>query len=98
MTELLDTDKHGYHADIDIRAGTSDGSTKYRGSGEKLAYGCPKCGQYLFGFDLVFDYWDVGELAEEFDGRWEDLFNGFACQASCSECGHISDPTEFGKL
>jgi hypothetical protein len=97
-TAFLDADIHGYHADIDRRAGIQGGSCKIRGSGEPTSFRCPECANDLFTLTTAFVFWNADELAEEFEDRWEDLFNVFLCYASCCQCGGISKPTEFGKL
>jgi hypothetical protein len=99
--ELLDTDVHGYHADIDLRAGTSGGSCKMRGTGDcgdRLAFPCPNCNSDVFSIIVGFVFWNADELAEEFDDRWEDLFNVFLLYSSCLKCGTTSRPADFGKL
>ena len=97
-TELLDTDIHGYHADIDIREGLSGGAVKIRGTGDRQPFPCPKCNNDVFSIVVGFVFWNADELADEFDDRWEDLFNVFLCHTTCRECGHVSTPTDFGKL
>jgi hypothetical protein len=97
-TELLDTDIHGYHADLDLREGTTGRSCKFRGSGERLAFPCPACSADLFTIVVGFVFWDAEELEEEFEDRWEDLFNVFLCYTSCVKCGAMSRPADFGKL
>lgn len=98
-TELLDTDIHGYHADLELREGTIGGSCKIRGTGEcRLAFPCPVCNNELFAIVVGFVFWNADELAEEFDDRWEDLFNVFLLYATCVSCGNMSRPVDFGKL
>lgn len=98
-TTLLDTDIHGYHADLDLREGTTGGSCKIRGAGVgRLAFPCPSCNKDLFSIVVGFVFWNVDELAEDFEARWEDLFSVFLCYATCLNCGKISRPTDFGKL
>lgn len=94
--ELLDTDRHGYHADVARRNG-GIGSSKVRGSGPQHAFGCPGCGAELFEVTVAFVYWSPDELVE-FDGNWEDLFIVFRCHCKCAGCGQTSQPTDFGKL
>lgn len=97
-TELLDTDIHGYHADIDIREGSSGGAVKIRGTGDRQSFPCPKWKHDVFSVVVAFVFWNADELAEEFDDRWEDLFNVFLCHTTCCQCGYVSTPTDFGKL
>lgn len=98
VTELLDTDQHGYHAEIGLLEGDNSGGTKYRGEGPRTAFRCPQCSNDTFIVTAGFVFWDIDELADEFDDHWEDLFNVFLCYCQCAQCGHISEPTEFGKL
>jgi len=97
-TAFLDTDIHGYHADIDRRAGIRGGSCKIRGSGEPTAFLCPGCANNQFTLVTAFVFWNADALAEEFEHRCEDLFNVFLCYASCCRCGGVTKPTDFGKL
>lgn len=98
VSEFLDTDIHGFHADLARRDGDDEGSSKLRGAGERLRFPCPKCEHDKFNVTLGFVFWNADELAEEFDERWEDLFNVFLCFAKCQQCGFVSQPTDFGKL
>ena len=55
-TELLDTDRHGYHADVARRDG-GIGSAKLRGKGPQRAFSCPGCGGELFEVTVGFVFW-----------------------------------------
>ena len=90
-TQILDTDLHGYHA-------LEGGSAKRRGVGFPSRFICPQCAGANFGVSVAFLFWGVDELAEEFDSDWEDRFNAFLCDCTCSSCGKVSQPTDFGKL
>jgi hypothetical protein len=98
VTELLDTDRHGYHAEVARRQGDEGGSAKLRGTGPRQSFTCPACGGKLFGIQVGFVFWYPDELAEEFDDAWEELFSIFLCHCKCVGCGQTSQPTEFGKL
>jgi hypothetical protein len=98
-TELLDTDRHGYHPEVARRAGHDGGvSTKLRGEGPRQASRCPSCGGQVFEVKVGFVFWGPGELAEEFVDHWEELFSVFLCYCKCAACGQTSEPTDFGKL
>jgi hypothetical protein len=97
VTELLDTDLHGYHAEIARRIG-EEGSTKLRGEGPRKPYPCPNCGSEFHCVLAAFVFWNANELEEEYDSGWEDLFNVFLCYCTCAGCGRRFQPTEFGKL
>jgi hypothetical protein len=98
VTELLDTDRHGYHAEVARRQGDKTGSAKLRGGGPRQSFICPSCSGELFGVTVGFVFWYPDELAEEFDGEWEALYSVFLCHCKCAGCGQVSQPTDFGKL
>jgi len=98
VTELLDTDRHGYHAEIARREGDEGGSAKLRGEGPRNMFACPGCSGKLFGVTVGFVFWNPDELAEEFNSEWEDLYSVFLCHCKCAGCGQTSQPTDFGKL
>ena len=98
VTELLDTDRHGYHAEIARREGHGVGSAKRRGEGPPKQFICPGCSGEWFAVTVGFVFWYPDELAELFDGEWEDLYNVFLCHCRCASCGQTSQPTNFGKL
>ncbi|MBX9653957.1 hypothetical protein K2Y11_10115 [bacterium] len=99
ITPILDTDKHGYHADLDRREGEDDGgSCKIRGKGKPKEYVCPDCGKNIFKIKAGFVFWNLSELEESFEDRWEDLFMVFICKCKCVGCGEVVEPTDFGKL
>lgn len=98
VTELLDTDLHGYHAEVARLEGDEAGAAKLRGKGPRQAFRCPGCGGHSFEVTVGFVFWNPDELAEEFDAHWEDLFSVFLCHCKCDGCGQSSQPTDFGKL
>jgi hypothetical protein len=98
VTDVLDTDIHGYHAEVSRLEGSDCGSAKLRGEGLRQAFRCPSCDADSFAMTVGFVFWYVDELLEEFDDKWENLFNVFLCHCKCSKCGQWSQPTEFGKL
>lgn len=98
ISELLDTDRHGYHAELSRLEGDGQGSSKLRGTGPRQTLGCPSCSSDTFRVKVGFVYWHPDELAEEFDEAWEDLFSVFLCQCICASCNHTFNPTDFGKL
>ncbi len=98
ITEILDTDLHGYHSELARRSGDDIGSGKLRGEGPRKAFACTKCTGTHFKVTVAFVFWYLDELAEEFDASWEELFNVFLCECRCLHCGEVSKPTDFGKL
>ncbi len=97
ITEILDTDVHGYHAEVAKLEGGLGGA-KLSGSGERAPYACPQCAAEAFSMRVALTYWNLDELGDEFDERWEDLFNEFDLTARCAQCSGIVRPTAFGKL
>lgn len=65
---------------------------------DRHAFQCPHCGGQTFEVTVGFVFWYPGELAEEFDGDWQDLFIVFLCYCQCAACGQFSQPTDLGKL
>jgi hypothetical protein len=99
ITELLDTDRHGYHAEIaEIEGGV--GSTKVCGKGRRKAYSCSECAAEEFAVTVAFLFWEgtMEVFLDEPDWAFEEFFNEFLCYCRCVACGHTSEPTEFGKL
>lgn len=98
ITELLDTDRHGYHAAVARLQNHSTGSCYHRGEGPRKAFLCPGCGGQSFAITVGFVYWNIDELAEYFDKAWEDLFSLFLCECRCEACGQISKPVALDDL
>jgi len=99
VTEVIDTDQHGYHAEVGKRE-DGIGSVKYRREGPPTAWTCPQCEGQVFGLTVAFIFWEVVfDLANE-DLGWplQEFFNVFLSFARCTGCGHLSEPTDFGKL
>ena len=96
-TEVLDTDQHGYHAEVARLEGDDSDGTKYSGTGTRQAWRCPNCAADVFSMTFGFVFWNLDYLAE-FSINWNDFFNVFLCYCHCQKCGHVSEPTEFGKL
>jgi hypothetical protein len=98
VTEVINTDQHGYHSEVAKPEG-GVGSAKQRSEGLWVAWQCPQCKGELFGLTVAFTFWDaVSDLADEPDLPLQDFFNVFLSFAVCSGCGHLSEPTDFGKL
>jgi DNA-directed RNA polymerase subunit RPC12/RpoP len=93
ITELLDTDRHGYHACLGC-------SSKIRGKGRRSAYACRDCSGLEFTVLVAFLFWAgaIEVFLDEPDGAFEESFNEFLCYCSCAGCGRVSEPTQFGKL
>jgi hypothetical protein len=98
VTGILDTERHGYHPEVDKLAGQTGGSAKVHGVGRGTAYPCPSCAADRFTVDVGFVYWDFDLMHDEPDAAWEAFFNEFLMCCTCVGCGTVSVPTEFGKL
>ena len=97
MMQILDTDLHGYHAEVSkIEGGI--GSSKVRGTGVAQTFSCPNCTKDQFRINVGFVYWDFEIVLDEPDLPGEDFFNVFLMDCTCVNCGQVSQPTEFGKL
>jgi hypothetical protein len=97
-TEVIDTDRHGYHAEVGKREG-GIGSVLYRGEGSPTAWLCPRCKGEVFGLTVAFIFWEaVFDLADQTDWPLREFFNVFLPFARCVGCGHLSEPTDLGKL
>jgi len=99
LTEIIDTDLHGYHSEVAKREG-GIGAATYRGEGDRVAWSCPKCSGQVFSLTVAFIFWDaVLDLAEdEPDWPIQEFFLVFLLFARCAACEHVSQPTDFGKL
>jgi hypothetical protein len=99
VTEILDTDVHGYHAEVGKLEGCI-GSVKIRGDGPRRPFPCSACGEGLFVVTVGFIYWPAAiDLSfEEPDLPIQEFFNEFLCYGRCVSCGEVSAMTEFGKL
>jgi hypothetical protein len=95
VTEILDTDIHGYNAEVGKLEPDGVGSVKYRGEGPRLAYPCPGCGGKLFAVTVGFVFWPgaIEVFLDEPGWRWEDFFSAFVCYCRCVGCGQLCQPT-----
>ena len=93
----MDTDVHGYHAEVGKLEG-GVGSAKLRGSGTPTAYACPACSKTVFRMVVGFVYWDFDIIEDEPALPAQEFFNVFLLYCTCSNCGRVAEPTEFGKL
>src|ERR671934_683040 len=56
ITEIIDTDRHGYHSQVAKLEG-GVGSVQYRGQGPRARFACPACGVTRFSVTVGFVYW-----------------------------------------
>jgi len=85
VTELFDSDNHGYDAEIGAIA------SNHRGTGKRSEFACKRCGPQGFQLFARFEYPDdrLAQSGDEFRGREQDLFSWFSLVGKCSACGHF---------
>src|SRR5262249_47862620 len=89
--ELIDTDRHGYDAEIGAIVAT------VRGKGERGEYQCDGCGPQAFQICARFEYPDdhFDWNNKEFRGREKDLFTWFSLVGKCPGCSRLLSITDF---
>lgn len=97
ITEVFDTDQHGYHAEA------CGMSSKICGEGPREKFACPTCAGTDFEVLTSFFFWPasidlVEDEPEEFESRAQDLFCEFVAHGRCQACGALVRFTDFGKL
>jgi hypothetical protein len=97
VTELFDTNHHGYHADA------CGSPSKICGEGPREYSICPGCASKRFEILTSFFFWPasidlVEDEPEEFEARAQDLFCEFVAHGRCANCGSLTRFTDFGKL
>jgi hypothetical protein len=91
MTDLLDSDAHGYDAEL------GHGSASARAEGDRVVFECPKCGRQPFEAFARFEYPDDlfdGDFPE-FAGREQDLFTWFSLVGRCAQCSELLPVADF---
>jgi hypothetical protein len=91
ITELLDTDVHGYDAEL------GHGATTIRVEGEFEEFKCDQCGPIPMEIYTRFEYPDdlFDDDMPECRGREQELFTWFSLHARCSGCSRMLDVTDF---
>jgi hypothetical protein len=97
VTEMFDTNQHGYHADA------CASPSHICGEGPREAFGCPDCAGKYFAITTSFFYWPasvdlVEDEPEGFESRAQDLFCEFVAHGVCETCRKATRFTDFGKL
>jgi hypothetical protein len=91
MTELLDTDVHGYDSEL------GHGSATVRAQGERVLFECPACGRQPLEAFVRFEYPD--DLFDgdwpEFAGREQELFTWFSLVGRCAQCSQRLPVADF---
>jgi hypothetical protein len=91
QTDLIDTDAHGYDAELGHILATA------RGRGNPTVHECPECGRQPSEVFARFEYPDDlfdGDFPE-FTGREQDLFTWFSLLAKCCRCSQLLAVTDF---
>ena len=89
VEELLDTDRHGYDAEIGGIVAT------VRGQGEKMEYQCDQCGSQPFEICVRFEYADHVFDDQKHRGQAQDLFSWFSLVGKCPGCSRILRIADF---
>jgi hypothetical protein len=91
MTDLLDTDTHGYDAEL------GHGSATARAKGDRVVYECPTCGRQPLEPFVRFEYPDnlFDRDSPAFAGREQDLFSWFSLVGVCAQCNAMLSVADF---
>jgi hypothetical protein len=91
VTDLIDTDRHGYDAEIGAIVATK------RGEGDRVEFECEDCGRKPFRLWVRFEYsHDVLDRGiSGFQGRREDLFSWFSLVGECAGCSRLLAVADF---
>jgi hypothetical protein len=91
VTELIDTDQHGYDAEL------GHGSTTLRGEGPRTHYACNECGVRPMIAYARFEH-SGGELEDSFMDRFpntHDYFSWFSLVGSCEGCRRTLNVADY---
>ena len=90
VTDLIDTDEHGFNAEIETITAT------IRAQGKRGPFACA-CGGKQFTPYARFEF--SGETLEDSTGEWtgneHNLFSWFSLVGDCATCGKRVDIAEF---
>jgi hypothetical protein len=91
VTELIDTDRHGYDAEIGAIVATK------RGEGDRVDYLCEECGRKPLRLWARFEYSDdlFDREISEFHEREQELFSWFSLVGQCSGCSRLLSVADF---
>jgi hypothetical protein len=97
LTELIDTNEHGYDAENGKELKSEYRGATIRGNGERIAFPCRNCKKteieptarfFHSHFDLIEDF-------PELEPRVQDFFDAFGCSGKCTTCGTESSIADF---
>jgi hypothetical protein len=91
MTDLLDTDIHGYDAELGLVTAT------VRAEGDRVVFECPTCGPQPLDAFVRLEYPDDLFSVDfpEFTGREQDLFTWFSLIGRCQQCFQMLAVADF---
>jgi hypothetical protein len=91
MRELLDTDVHGYDAEL------GHGSATVRAQGDRAVFECPSCGRQPLEAFVRFEYPDdlFDRDYPEFAGREQELLTWFTLVGKCQQCSQMLAVADF---
>jgi hypothetical protein len=91
MTDLLDTDIHGYDAELGLITAT------VHAEGDRVVFECPTCGRQPLDAFVRFEYPDdlFSDAFQEFTGREQDLFTWFSLVGRCPQCSQLLAVADF---
>jgi hypothetical protein len=91
LTELIDTDVHGYDAEL------GHGSATIRGTGPRTPFACDTCGVRPMTAHARFEH--SSETLEDstgaFSGNEQNLFTWFSLVGQCDGCGRVLHVADF---
>lgn len=90
-TEVIDTDRHGYDAELGGIVATA------RWKGDRGEYQCEQCSLQAFCVCVRFEYGDYlfDSDFECYRGRQQDLFSWFSLVGKCIGCCRLLSITDF---
>jgi hypothetical protein len=96
---ILDSDRHGYHAEVHDGPDAYRG-VKYRGEGVPQPWACPNCTAEQSEATAIFIYWHAvrDDAEDEPELPIGDFFNEFMLIARCVGCGAEACVTTLDKL
>lgn len=93
VTEFFDSDRHGYDPEV------CGDTVTMRGSGERKAHACVRCGHDLGQPATTFTFNNATEilvgLPGHLHGREQDAFDWFTLEFTCASCGTREVVTDF---
>jgi hypothetical protein len=91
VTELIDTDKHGYDAELGL------GSATIRGTADRTPFACDECGVRPMTAHARFEHSsDIFEDSTgEFEGNEQNLFTWFSLVGHCEGCKRLLRVADF---